>query len=89
MPFYVYLVRCTNKHGKVSHYTGYTNNIVRRFSEHRTGKGARYFRGKSDLFMVSYETFKTQKEAMRRELEIKSDHALKAWLVSMAYEALK
>lgn len=89
MPFYVYLIRCTNKHGKVSHYTGYTNNIVRRFNEHREGKGARYFRGKNDLFMITYETFNTQREAMRRELEIKKDHSLKATLVGKAYDALK
>lgn len=79
--YFVYIIRCTGKRGKVSHYTGYTNNLVRRFNEHRSGKGARFLAGKKDLFVVCYETFSNQGDAMRREREIKTDHKLKHDLI--------
>lgn len=79
--YYVYIIRCTGKRGKVSHYTGYTNDLVRRFDEHRCGKGARFLAGKKELFVVYFETFSKQGDAMRREIEIKRDHGLKHELI--------
>ena len=69
--FYTYMIECKGKDGRLSLYTGYTNAIKRRFAEHRTGRGARYTRGKS-LRLVFFQTFRTQVDAMRREREIKS-----------------
>ena len=67
--FYTYMLEC--KAGKMpTFYTGYTNDLARRFSEHSSGRGARYTKGK-ELQLVFYQTFPTQKEAMNRELEIK------------------
>ncbi len=68
--YYTYMIECKGKDGKLSLYTGYTNSIERRFTEHETGRGARYTRGKS-LRLVFYQTFRTQVDAMRREREIK------------------
>lgn len=63
------------------HYTGYTNNLLRRFKEHSLGRGARFFRGKTDLFVLCYEMFNDQKSAMQRELEIKRNKRIKQELI--------
>ncbi|MFX0081649.1 MAG: GIY-YIG nuclease family protein [Candidatus Hodarchaeota archaeon] len=70
--FYVYILEAVATTGKRRYYTGYTNNLYRRLNEHRTGKGAKFCRGKKYLELKYFETFATRKEAMRRELEIKS-----------------
>ena len=70
--FYVYILETVAKNGKKRFYTGYTNNLYRRWNEHRNGKGAKFCRGKKSLDLKYFETFTTRKEAMRRELEIKA-----------------
>lgn len=69
--FYVYILEVSGKRGKKSYYTGYTNNLHRRLSEHRNGKGAKYCRSKK-IKLKYYETFLDRKLAIKRELEIKS-----------------
>jgi putative endonuclease len=69
--FYVYILEVTSKKGKKSYYTGFTNNLLRRWSEHRSGKGAKYCRSKN-LELKYFETFSDRSSAMRREIEIKS-----------------
>ena len=64
------MIECHGKDGKVFLYTGYTNNMRRRFSEHASGRGARFTRGK-ELELVFFQTFSTQRAAMHREIEIK------------------
>ena len=68
--YYVYILECTGKRGRKTFYTGYTNSLERRVTEHEEGSGARYTKNK-DLQLVFYQTLETQKEAMRREIEIK------------------
>jgi putative endonuclease len=70
--FYVYILETVATTGKKRYYTGYTNNLYRRLNEHRSGKGAKFCRGKRYLKLKYFETFATRKEAMRREIEIKS-----------------
>ena len=70
--YYVYILETISKKGKKSYYTGYTNNLYRRWNEHRTGTGAKFCRGKKHMELKYFETFPTRREAMRRELEIKS-----------------
>ena len=53
------------------YYTGYTKNLYKRWSQHRSGRGAKFCRGK-DIELKYFETFRDQGDAMRRELEIKS-----------------
>ena len=67
--FYTYMLEC-KADKRPTFYTGYTNDLNRRFSEHSSGRGARYTKGK-ELHLVFYQTFPTQKEAMNREMEIK------------------
>ena len=64
---YVYMIRC----GDGSLYTGWTNNLEKRFKNHCEGKGAKYTRGRGPLELVYYEVFEDKKEAMKREYAIK------------------
>ena len=64
---YVYMIRC--KDGSL--YSGWTNNLEKRFKNHCKGKGAKYTRGRGPLELVYYEVFEDKREAMRREYEIK------------------
>ena len=70
--YYVYILETIAKNGKKSYYTGYSNNLYRRWKEHRHGRGARYTRGKQKVELKYFESYTDRKVAMRRELEIKS-----------------
>jgi len=70
--YYVYILETTANNGKKSFYKGYTNDLYRRVSEHKKGSGARYCRGKKKIELKYFETYTERKEAMRRELEIKT-----------------
>lgn len=67
MTNYTYILRC----GDGSLYTGWTNHLKKRFTEHSLGKGAKYTRAHLPVTLVYYETFDTKEEAMRREAAIK------------------
>ena len=64
---YTYMLQC--KDG--SYYTGWTNDIKKRLTMHRSGQGAKYTKGRGPLVLVHLEVFDTQSEAMRREAYIK------------------
>jgi len=69
--FYVYILETIGKNNKKRFYTGYTKDLKRRLNEHRTGKGAKFCKGKR-INLKYFETYLTRSEAMKRELEIKS-----------------
>ena len=48
MLWYVYILRC----GDGTLYTGITDNVPRRLAVHRSGKGAKYTRGRGPLELV-------------------------------------
>ena len=65
--WYVYILKCKRKRL----YTGITNNLERRFSEHKSGKGGNF----TKAFMAEEILF-TEKQpdkptALRREVQIK------------------
>jgi len=60
------------KNNKARFYTGYTNNLDRRIQEHIKGTGAKFCKGKKQIVLKYFEVFLSRKEAMRRELEIKT-----------------
>jgi len=64
----VYILRCADG----SLYTGITNDLDRRMSEHEAGQGAKYTRGRGPLEMVYSETCESRGDASKRENEIKS-----------------
>jgi putative endonuclease len=65
---YTYILKCNDG----SLYTGWTNDIVKRLEAHRSGKGAKYTKGRGPLELVYLERWDTKSEAMRREAYIKS-----------------
>ena len=64
--YYVYLVKSENN----KLYVGSTNNLRRRLKEHREGKvfSTRSF---SDIQLIYYEAFKSEKDARLREKQLK------------------
>ena len=64
---YVYILKCSDD----SLYTGWTNNLEKRFKAHSTGKGAKYTKARLPVELVYYEEFEDKIEAMRREYAIK------------------
>ena len=56
---------------KPSGNTGWTNDIAARLEQHRSGKGAKYTRGRGPLELVYLEVHDTKSEAMSREARIK------------------
>lgn len=64
---YVYILCCNDN----SLYTGWTPDLKQRLQAHRSGKGAKYTRGRSPLKLVYFETYENKSDALKREVEIK------------------
>jgi len=67
MDWQVYIILCTDN----SLYTGITNNIERRLSQHGGQQGAKYFRRRSPRQLVYLESGHTRSTASKREAAIK------------------
>lgn len=65
--WFTYIIKCKDN----SLYTGATNDLNKRFQAHKQGKGGKYTVSHKPLKVVFFEKFKTQPEALRREIEIK------------------
>ena len=63
----VYILLCEDG----SFYTGITNNLEKRFSEHKNGKGGRYTRSHKVVKIVYQEELLMHSQALKREAEIK------------------
>lgn len=63
----LYILEC----GDGSLYTGITDDLRRRLSAHRAGKGAKYTRGRGPLTLRYCEDCQDHPQALRRELQIK------------------
>lgn len=66
-PWYVYLVRAANG----SLYCGISDNPQRRFAQHQSGKGARFFSSSPAMALVYVECWPDKGEALRQERLIK------------------
>ena len=64
----VYILRC----GDGSLYTGIAVNVQARLEIHRSGKGAKYTRGRGPLEVVYEEDCPDKSTALKRELAIKA-----------------
>jgi len=64
----VYILQCAD--GTL--YTGITNDLKRRFSEHQAGKGAKYTKGRGPLLLVYQESCPDRGLASKRENQIKA-----------------
>lgn len=65
--WYLYILQC----GDGSLYTGITTDVEKRLEAHRSGKGAKYTRGRLPLELKYREACGTHSDALKRELEIK------------------
>jgi len=75
MPYYCYMVRCTND----AYYTGWTTDPLRRVKEHNAGRGARYTKMFGPVELVYVEEVEGHIAALKREAEIKKfTHGKKA-----------
>ena len=64
----VYILLCSDN----SLYTGITTDMERRFRQHATGSGAKYFRGRQPRKVLFLEGGHNRSSASRREAEIKA-----------------
>lgn len=67
-PWYLYILRC----GDGSLYTGIAVDVDKRLAAHRSGKGAKYTRGRGPLEVVYREACENHSHALKRELEVKA-----------------
>ena len=67
-PWFVYLVRAEN--GAL--YCGISDDPQRRFAQHRSGKGARFFHSSPAQALVYIESCADKSTALRRERAIKA-----------------
>ena len=65
--WYVYILRC----GDGTLYTGITTDVPRRLQMHRSGRGAKYTRGRQPLELVYREACEDHSQALKREWQIK------------------
>lgn len=66
--WYLYILRCRDG----SLYTGITTDVKKRLEAHRSGRGAKYTRGRAPLELVYREQCGDHSAALKRELEIKA-----------------
>jgi len=64
---FVYIIKCKDK----SLYTGVTNNLERRFKEHKSGIGGHYTRSKEIDRIIYTEEYPDRGSALKREAQIK------------------
>ena len=64
----LYILRC----GDGTLYTGITTDVEKRLEAHRSGKGAKYTRGRGPRELVYSEECGDHSAALKRELEIKA-----------------
>jgi len=66
--WHVYIIEC--KDDKL--YTGITNNLNRRLSEHNLGNGGRFTKFRRPVKLVYYREVLNKSEALKKEIEIKN-----------------
>lgn len=81
MAAFVYMLRC--KDGSL--YTGWTNDLAHRLAMHRSGRGAKYTRGRGPLELVYTEELADKESALRRECAIKAMPRAKKLLLAAAW----
>lgn len=66
-PWYVYMLECADG----SFYTGSTNDVLKRFHNHATGKGCKYSATHLPVKLIYVEECPTKRAALSREYAIK------------------
>ena len=63
----LYILECKD----ATLYTGITNNLDKRLSAHRSGKGAKYTKGRGPLILRYTEMCDSYSHALHREFAVK------------------
>lgn len=66
--WYLYILRCKDD----TLYTGITTDVEKRLEAHRSGKGAKYTRGRGPLELLYQEECGTHSQALKREYAVKN-----------------
>jgi len=66
--YFVYVLLCSDG----SFYTGISNNLPQRFSDHRKGVGGAYTRSHPPVRIIYQKELPDKSSALRREAQIKS-----------------
>ena len=64
---FIYILRC--KDGSL--YTGWTDDVEKRFKAHSEGRGAKYTNGRGPFELIWQEEVADKSAALKREIEIK------------------
>ncbi|WP_262963897.1 GIY-YIG nuclease family protein [Methylobacter psychrophilus] len=67
MNWSVYIILCSDN----SLYTGITIDVSRRYIQHASGQGAKYFRGRQPKQLVYLEPGHNRSSASKREIDLK------------------
>jgi len=67
MTWFVYMIHCSDD----TLYTGITNDVRRRFEQHASGRGAKYFLGRRPQQLVYLESGHDRSSAAQREMQLK------------------
>lgn len=73
--FYVYVILCDDD----SMYIGQTNDIPKRWNEHKTGTGSEHTKRHKPVAIIHYEEFISREAAVKREQDLKTGFGRK-WL---------
>ncbi|MDP8220359.1 MAG: HsdR family type I site-specific deoxyribonuclease, partial [Candidatus Stygibacter frigidus] len=73
--YFTYVIECEDG----SLYIGQTSNLMNRWEQHVTGKGADWTKSHKPLRIIHHEVFLTREEAVRREKELKTGFGRK-WI---------
>jgi len=65
--WFVYILKCADN----TYYTGITNNIKNRITNHENGTGAKYTKGRGPFILVFQESCPDRSNASQRERQIK------------------
>ena len=85
MKAWLYILKCADG----SYYTGSTNNLPLRISQHQAGEGGAYTRGRLPVELIYSQEFPSKHEAFILERQVKGwSRAKKEALVRGDFEAL-
>jgi putative endonuclease len=81
--YFVYIIETEDG----TYYTGQTNDLHRRFSEHVSGgkNGAAYLRSHKPKYLVYLEECESRGDALKRERQIQRNRRLKLHLIGNGF----
>ena len=82
MASFVYVLGCRGTDRTLT-YVGWTTDVARRLAQHNAGSGARSTRGRVWVLLHT-ETYRTRRQAMRREWHLKRDRKFRKSLAQGA-----